>query len=61
MKSHTNIRNIFVMSMAIDYASNYSSIFLLNASITHTHTHTHKKKKKKKKDGDMGVCIGCLM
>ena len=57
MKSHTNIRNIFVMSMAIDYASNYSSIFLLNASITQK----KKKKKEKKKKRDMGVCIGCLM
>ena len=57
MKSHTNIRNIFVMSMAIDYASNYSSIFLLNASITQK----KRKKKRKKKKRDMGVCIGCLM
>ena len=57
-KSHTNITNIFAMSMAIYYASNYSSIFLLKASITQKKKKKEKKKKERKKEGQ---CIGCFM
>ena len=38
------------MSMAIYYASNYSSIFLLKASITQKKNWKKKKKKKRKKE-----------
>ena len=43
------------MSMAIYYASNYSSIFLLKASITQKKIEKRKKRKKerKKKRGTM--------
>ena len=50
------------MSMAIYYASNYSSIFLLKASITQKKKKKKKKEKIKKKERKKeGQCIGCFM